>query len=660
MHEKDLDKYYSGKRLGSFIEGGKTYFRLFAPRAEWVTLIIFTKAENSTGKKNRMFRDRDGVWEAELPGDLSGAFYGFSLKQNKGDKDDEILCLDPYARAITTLNNYLNPRKSVVIKENNFDWQGDEWVQADWRDLIIYELHVRDMTAHRSSGAKNPGTYCALTEKNIKGGINYLKSLGINAVEIMPVQEFANVEIPFNKEFMGKKNTWNPYERNHWGYMTAGFFAPDSYFSDGGKDLRWNKWTGKTARQVNDLKNMVKSFHKNKIAVILDVVYNHFSEYEYGGLKEIDREYYFRTDGNGGLASKSYTGNDMYTERPMVRRMIVDSVLYWMTEYHIDGFRFDLAHLLDWQTVEEITREAQKINPDVILICEPWGDGYDPEGFSNRGWGSWNDMIRNGIKGENPFNGKGWLFQNWYGENNSDSVNNYLNGTLTGSRHGLFRIAEHAVNYLESHDGYTLGDFIRLATGKINKDSIVKDIDDNARLSEYEVKLNKLAAMFLFCSRGMLMIHAGQEFARSKIISTGSPVPDPDKGKPDHNSYNKDNETNYINYDHAELNGELVDYYRGLISLRKKYSVFRRADREELKFTEIEGRPFSVVFEINHEEERFFVALNAEHNDDLIVRLPAGNWEIIADGKKSCIKKAGVIKSEATIPAISGIILKKV
>ncbi len=435
MSKKDLDRFYSSKRLGSFIESGKTIYRVFAPQAERVLLVTYTKVEHSSGKKFKMIRDHDGVWEASLDGEFYGSFYGYQIK-HKYSKE-EIVCIDPYAKAVATFNNYLNPRKAIVVKENNYDWENDEWIQRDWRDLIIYEMHIRDMTAHPSSGATSPGTYKGLIEKGKTGGIEYIKSLGVNAVEFLPVQEFANIEIPFNKKFFGRKNSWNPYETNHWGYMTAAFFAPDSYYSDGGKNIEWKTWSGASVNQINEFKDVIKQFHKNGIAVIMDVVYNHLSEYEFGNLKEIDKEYYFRIDNHGKLTSQSYTGNDLYTERPMVSRLIVDSILYWMNEYHIDGFRFDMAKLIDWQTIEEIAEEAQKINPNVILIAEPWGGGHDPAGFSLRGFASWNDQIRNGIKGENPFNGKGWLFENWFGNNDIERIKSYIKGTLVKDRHGI-------------------------------------------------------------------------------------------------------------------------------------------------------------------------------------------------------------------------------
>lgn len=658
MHKKDLDKYYSSKKLGSFVEDDKTIFRIFAPRAERVMLFIYKKAESSQGKKYKMIKDDDGVWEAEFDEELYGLFYSFLIRHKNSDED--VICLDPYAKAVATLNNYLNPRKAIVVNEDDFDWENDEWIQMDWHDLIIYEMHVRDMTAHKTSGAKNPGTYKGLTENGINGGIDYIKSLGVNAVELLPVQEFANVEIPFNKTFLGKNNTWNIYERNHWGYMTAAFFAPDSYYSSEGNNLRFNKWAGKSGKQVNEFKEMVKAFHKNNIAIIMDVVYNHYSEYELGGLKEIDKEYYFRIDVKDNLTSYSYTGNDLKTERPMVRRMIIDSVLYWMKYYHVDGFRFDLGHLIDWCTVEEIIEEAQKINPDVIILCEPWGNGYDPAGFSLRGWGSWNDQVRNSVKGENPFTGKGWIFGKWYGDNDINSIKNYINGTLIHYKNGLFQRKEHSVNYLESHDGYTLGDFIRLAVGGVEKDEVITNVDENAILSELQLKLNKLAALFLFTCQGIIMIHEGQEFARSKVIFSDIKINDPGKGTLDHNSYEKDNETNYINYDHSEINNELVEYYKGLIELRLHNDVFKKAERECISFNNISDDPFVISFSIKHKMEEFFIVMNANQTESLVVNLPDGMWSILVDGNKSFYKNQEDVTGEIKIPAVAGSILKKI
>lgn len=653
---KQLDKYYSNKKLGSVVENGRTLFRLFAPSAKNVLLVTFTKVEDNVGQEYAMSRDNDGVWEISLDGELYGIFYGFKVIHADG-KGNDILCVDPYAKAIATFNAYYSPRKNIVIKEGDYDWQGDEWIKRDWRDLIIYEMHVRDMTVHPTSGVKNAGAYLGLTEKGKTGGLDYIKSLGVNTVELLPSQEFANIEIPYKDSLNGKYNHWNSYERNHWGYMTAAFFAPEGYYSDG--KLEKNKWGGASGKQISDFKDMVKAFHREGIGVIMDVVYNHLSEYETGNLKEIDKEYYFRLDENGNCTAQSGCGNDLKTERPMVRRLIIESILFWMKEYHVDGFRFDLGKLIDWETIEEIIREAQKINPNVIFVCEPWGGGYDPMGFSLRGWGSWNDQIRNGIKGENPRDGHGWIFGKWHGNNNPDRIKSYVNGTLVKDKNGLFQKKEHAVNYLESHDGYTFGDFIRIGTREVDPEKIITDVDKNTKLTPLQLKLNKLGALFLFTSQGITMIHSGQEFARSKVIPYDPKSLDKNSGKIDHNSYEKDNETNYINYNHAKINKDLLDYYKGLIELRNKYDAFRRADYEDVAFYHIKDNPFTVGYGLKYKEDLFVVLFNANPSMKEEFVLPAGEWDILVNENSAGTKSLGKAKKKITLNPSTGFVLKK-
>jgi pullulanase len=655
LRQDELDKIYSDKKLGSFIENGKTYFGLFTPNAEKVSLVVFNKVDDKSGKEYEMIRDENAVWETSLDGELCGKFYCFNVKHK--DKD-AVLCLDPYAKAVASYNTYFTPRKSIIIKDSNYHWQSDNWVQRDWRDLIVYEMHVRDMTEHPSSGVKERGTYKGLIEKDKTGGIDYIKNLGVNTVELLPSQEFANIEIPFKDSLRGKFNTWNPYERNHWGYMTAAFFAPDAYYSENVREIKLNEWNGANAKAITDFKDMVKAFHKDDIAVIMDVVYNHLSEYEFGNLKEIDQEYYFRSNSEGKYSEISGCGNDLKTERPMLRRLIVESILYWMKEYHIDGFRFDLGKLIDWQTIETIIYEAKKINPDVVFVCEPWGGGYDPVGFSLRGWGSWNDQIRNGIKGENPINGHGWIFGSWYGNNSPKRIRSYVTGTLTKDSLGLFQKPEHAVNYLESHDGYTFGDFIRIGLGDVKPDEVIKDVDKNAKLTPTQLKLNKLGALFLFTSRGITMIHSGQEFARSKVLPLTNQN-DPHRGMIDHNTYDKDNEVNYINYNHAKLNHDLLDYYKGLIELRNEFQSFRRAEYDEVKFISVHDNDFALGYELIHNDEDFVVLFNAHPLKEVVCELPKGKWEVLVNQEKAGTKPLAKVSGIITIPPSTGYVLKK-
>ncbi len=669
-----LDSLYSDKPLGCLVEKGKTTFRVFAPRATEVKLVIFDKAEDETGKEIVMKRDADGVWEHTEQGELFGKFYGY--KANGADGRGEmwnpnIVVADPYSKAVATKNTYRHEAKTLIL-DTRYDWEGDTWViPKNHNELIIYEAHVRDLTAHSSSEVEKKGTYLGLVETGKTGGLDYLKSLGINAIELLPIHKFGTIEIPYLDSSVLRYgypiNTWNPYARNHWGYMTSYFFAPETYYATDGT-LDPTRMNGTDGRAVREFKDMVKALHKENIAVILDVVYNHVAQYDHNCFKYLDKFYYFRTDSAGNFLSLSGCGNDFKTERPMVRRLIVESIKYWMTEYHIDGFRFDLAAMIDFETAKAIYKEAKAINPNVILIAEAWGGGeYEPDLFSDIGWASWNDQIRNGVKGQNPENGLGFIFGKFQGRSNVRSLRTFVNGTLREDG-GLFRQKEHSINYLESHDDHTLGDFIRLGLRECSPDEVILNVDKHAQLSPKQLALNKLAALFLFTAQGPVMIHEGQEFARSKVIAQ-TDVPDKHIGRIDHNSYEKDNETNYINYAHAKLNAELVDYYKGLIALRKANPIFSSAPKSAVKFIDAKDT-LVVAFKLDKQvynasaekqsEHDFLVVMNGHARKSVDFLLPDGEWQIIANDKKvSPLETMGTVRGHLSLPASSGFILKQ-
>lgn len=658
----DLDKYYSNKKLGSFVENGKTYFRLFAPRATVVNLRFFPSLEDTAFFSQPMVKDNDGVWEVSFDGEYYNNIYGYEvINPEDGPEKSLITCIDPYAQAVASFNSYMNPRLSVVVPPDNYDWEGANWIQREWSDLIVYEMHLRDQTAHPSSGASKPGTYQGLIEKGKPGGIDYIKNLGVNTVEFLPLQEFGNCEIPYRQDAFGRFNTWNPYERNHWGYMTAAFFAPESYYAEDWEKLRWNQWSTAHLKARTDFKDVVKAFKKEGIAVIMDVVYNHISEYEIGNFKEIDKYYYLRLNDDGSYKAESGCGNDFKTERPMSRKLIIESLIFWMTEYKVDGFRFDLGKLIDWVTIEEIYKELRKVNPYVIIVCEPWGGGYDPAGFSERGWGSWNDQIRNGIKGENPYNGLGWIFGKWFGNNSPERIKSYVHGTLTKDENGLFKTKEHSVNYLESHDGYTLGDFIRKGLGDVKPGEVILNSSDFQKLTPRQMKLNKLGALFLYTSQGILMIHAGQEFGRSKIVPADLDVNDPLRGQIDHNTYDKDNAVNYINYNDAKANQELIDYYAGLAAMRTQFEAFRRAEYDDITFHKSPNE-FSLMYSIEYKGDTFIVIFNANTDKSVLFNIPSGNYDLLANGKSAGTKTLGRVIGgvELEVETSSGVVLKKI
>jgi pullulanase/glycogen debranching enzyme len=397
---------------------------------------------------------------------------------------------------------------------------------------------------------------------------------------------------------------------------------------------------------------MVKAFHRENIAVIMDVVYNHVSNYDYHPFKYIDREMYFRLNPKGNYVAHSGCGNDTRTEHSTMQKLILESVKYWMTEYHVDGFRFDLGNLIDPATRELIIAELKTLNPNVIILAEPWGNGYDPVGFSEMGWASFNDQFRNGVKGQNPVDGLGFIFGSWQGKNSQKSLQRYVTGSLTQSGGQYINVA-HSVNYLESHDDHTLGDFIRIGSGHVDENDRISDRLKNSLVENDQLTLNKLAALFLLTSQGTTFLHAGQEWARSKVISDTN-VPDKKIGKIDHNSYEKDNETNWLNWNEQEMNLELVDYYKGLIELRKQYSEFRHSKPEDFEFMDV-GEKVAVAYIL---KDRFVVILNGENEDTLELDIPAGQWNILADEKLVNLEDQQLVSNKISVPPSSGIVLK--
>ena len=664
LHDGILDQFYSAKPLGCQREGERWAFRLFAPRALQVELVLFERHDDLTGREFPMQRDQDGVWEFFSTANVGAKFYGYRLSGPNGEGeifDDSKIVADPYSRAVATHNHYRHSAKTLIPPADDFNWAGDTFLKTAMEDLIIYEMHTRDLTAHPSSGVPPElrGTYRGLIQPGIKGGIDYIKSLGVNAVELLPIHDFGNIEPSLEENRVAN----NIYARNHWGYMTSYFFAPESYYATGGT-MQPDQWNGVDGRQVREFKEVVKAFHQAGIAVLLDVVYNHVSQYDQNSFKLIDKKYYFRLDDDQEFLSKSGCGNDFKTARRMARRLILDSVEYWMREYHIDGFRFDLAAMIDWETCDAILQRARAINPNAIIIAEAWGGGgYTPAEHSQHGWAAWNDQIRNGVKGWQP-TGKGdqgFIFGKWKSGTTPAHLRSYVTGTLKEDG-GLFQHKSHSINYLESHDDHTLGDFIRIASGEISADQVITDVETNAKLSPRQMRMNKLAALFLFTSQGATMMHEGQEFARSKVIAKTA-VPDPHAGQIDHNSYNKDNETNWINFQHAEMNRELVDYYRGLIALRQAHRAFRWSEKTDIEFLPSQGElalGYLIHRKSSGDTHDFAVLMNGDTSKPALFKIPAGEWEIVVNEQKAGVAAMGKFKdNEFSVMPTSGVVMRK-
>ena len=647
---------------GVLRKDGATIFTVECPYAAEVTCEIYQEYTQPHGRRFPMQNIGNGHWELRIPEDLRGHWYGYRIKP-KGtgrwhNPYEGGLFADPRSPLVTVKNNYRQEAKSLIV-DTHFDWEDDQLVLPDHpSDLIIYETHLRDLTAHPSARNFAQGDYLRFVEPGQKGGIEHLKSLGVNAVEFLPLQKFAPIEPPFGRETdEGFLNSWNPYSYNYWGYMTSFFFSPETrYASDHGEVL-----SGATEAALKECKKMVKTIHAHGITVIMDVVYNHTSLFDMNPLTHLAPEHVLRVDEHGKLLNRSGTGNELKTEDPFVRQLIKDSVRYWIEEFHIDGFRFDLAALIDHQTRKEIRAMVDEIDPRIVLIAEPWGGFYEPYVFSDQQWSSWNDRIRNTVKGSDPVHDKGFIFSDWQFETDRARLENVFRGSVREHAGGPFRDASHAVNYLESHDGYTLSDFIRIGLDPERFNQLIVDKDSLYALNPQEMRVSKFAALCLFVAQGITMLHSGQELGRPKIIEE-TDVLDTEIGKLDHNSYQKDNTTNWIDFDRLEANRPLLNYYKSLIEIRKQAPALRRAGTANIHVHH-QSDPLLITYYLDGRESgdlyNYYVLLNATQNDLHHIRLPEGVWELLVRDDIASSQSIDFLSGEQTVPAVSGMLLRQ-
>lgn len=658
-----MNRSYSSEKPGVSFHDNQTSFCYYCPGATTVVCTIYENYDSESGESHKMVKNVRGYWHLKLDNRLENKWYTYKVDFNGNDRRlkspyENAGFADPYSKHVTVRNNYKQEARSYIF-EDNYDWEGDSFCfPDDPRDLVIYETHIKDLTAHPSAKTSEIGYYKKFIESHQVGGIQYIKQLGVNCVEFLPLHKFPPIEPPFGKRTEEEfHNTWNIYSTNYWGYMTSFFFAPESsYASDYS-----NKFSGKTTAASTELKNVVKSLHKEGITVLLDVVYNHTSLFDLNPLTHLCADTYLRKDDDGKLMNRSGTGNEFKSENPIARQLIIDSLLHWMDNYHVDGFRFDLAALLDKKTWNIIRKEIHKKYPKAVLIAEPWGGYYSPQHFSDNNWASWNDRIRNTIKGSDPIHDKGFIFSDWQHETRRERLENVFKGTLNHGEGGLYNTSEHSVNYLESHDGYTLGDFIRIGLNPELQDQRIDNIESHVKLNDEELRISKLAALSLFTSQGITMIHAGQEFARSKVVAK-TYFEDPDVGKIDHNSYQKDNETNWINFDLIKQNQSLLEYYKSLVSIRKESPALSKCEPSEIQI-EYAANPLVVCFTVygnsTNDIYDYHVVLNGMASDSCKCQLPSGRWELLVNHEFASNQMIDLISDTVTVPHQSGLLLRK-
>lgn len=449
--------------LGAIVEDKRTTFRLFAPRARTAEVAVFPEAggvAKATWKPMR--REEDGCWSREYEGNLHGFYYYYRLTGPKNafsSFDPDFLIVDPWALALADTKG-----PGIIIDRQRYQ-PGNRPVFATpaWQDLVIAEAHVRDLVqlAPVTMGQIERRGFTGL-RRWVEHRDFHLARLGVNAVELQPVQEFDN-KTP---------------EEYHWGYMTVNFFAPESSYA----------MDPANASQIDEFRELVDAFHRRGQAVILDVVYNHCGEPN--NLHGIDKLLYFECSESGELSNWSGCGNDTRCASAMMRRLIIESCTHFLLFYNVDGFRFDLAELIGVPALRAIEHALKQIKPSVILISEPWSfRGHIAGALQPSGWASWNDGYRNFVR------------EYVWGRGQREGLEYFLKG----SPWYFARFPAQTVNYTESHDDRT---WIDVITERADGNGFRPTVDDIMR--------SHLMFALLFMSIGIPMVSAGQDFLRSK------------------------------------------------------------------------------------------------------------------------------------------------
>ncbi len=659
----DTQYAYNGDDLGATYTPERTTFKVWAPAAKSVTLNRYaTGSDNETGaadlgtvEMEKMMKDDawTGVWQATVEGNIVNTYYTYTVTTNRIGGPKKTFTTnetqDVYSRAVG-----VNGRRSMVVDLDSTDpegWENDRHVVVDKpTDSTVWEIHVKDFSYDPDSGVSEPnrGKYLAFTETgttlggegNISTCIDYLKNLGITTVQINPFYDFQSID-----------EAGDPDQFN-WGYDPQNYNVPEgSYSSD--------PFDGNV--RIRECKQMIQALHNAGFSVVMDVVYNHtFSCSEADSCFQATvPNYYYRLTSSGTFSSGSGCGNDVACERAMVHKYIVESCRYWVDEYHVDGFRFDLMGLMDAETINAVRSSLDQVDPRLTMWGEGWAMGTSSSSTTSTGQpyiaatqansayiservGFFNDSIRDGIKGsvwdasDPGFTGNRpkCAPQICYGvQANTDAA----------SSGWVAQAPSQTVTYADCHDNMTLYDQIMSAN----------QLGDFGVRSDDAIAINRLAATIIYTSQGVAFTLAGQEMARTK----GG----------DHNSYKSPADVNMIDWSNLVDYADLVSYYEGLMNIRKNFAPFTEDDNSYSAaynfFNEKSANTATVAFTVSNDTagqwQNMLVIYNASKSEAEVslATAPAGDWVIICDGKEAGVKNLGEISGDTyTAAPCSGII----
>lgn len=587
-NKKEIYATYDGKDLGATYTKEHTTFKVWAPSATQVLLKLYTtgsfyESNASVIGIKQMYKDSDtGVWFLQLDGDYNKVFYTYLIQTPKGTKEIN----DVYTKSVG-----VNSARSMILdfsETNPEGWENDKHVVPEHpTDAIIWEIHIRDFSSSDTSGIskEHRGKFLAFTEKNTKipytdfpTCVAYLKELGVTHVQIGPSFDYGSVNETSGVEY-------------NWGYDPVNYNVPEGSYST-------DPFHGEV--RIREFKEMVKALHDEGIGVVMDVVYNHvFATYS-SPFEITVPEYYFRMQ-DGRFLNSSGCGNVTASDKIMFRKFMIDSLVYWATEYHIDGFRFDLMACHDIETLNMIREELDKIDPRILMYGEPWTANDGENGIqgcdqANKGnahklserIAMFNDDMRHGIKGGSDDDTKGYI--------QGDAFNAYaVVAGMMGASSTVFgnwaKAPSQCITYASAHDNLTLWD-------KILKSNWQSDYNTT---DEMYIAESKLAGALVILSLGIPFFLAGEEFARTK--------------KGDDNSYKSPDSINTINWQRTVRYRELNDYYKGLIKIRKSFSALRDSTTKSVENSYIEYKGNLISLTLNNDVEGEWKKLTVVYNN---------------------------------------------
>lgn len=631
---------YTGNDLGAVYSPKMTRFKVWAPEAESVKLNLYKQGEgDNLIDQHIMKKSANGTYVFEKQGDCNGIYYTYTVV-NHGEEQEAV---DPYTKAAG-----VNGQRGMVInlaKTNPQGFEMDGYRNPEHiTDAIIYEGSVRDFTMDESSGVFHNGKFLGLTEANTTNhfgeatALDYISGLGVTHVQILPAFDFETVD---------EKNQKAQY---NWGYDPDNYNVPEGSYAVSPYD---------GAVRIQEMKQMVLALHSRGIGVIMDVVFNHTYRRDDSNLQKIVPGYYYRSD-ETGYTNGSGCGNEVASDRPMVQKLIVDSLIYWAKEYHIDGFRFDLMGVLDIDTMNVIAERLKEIRPDIYLYGEGWNGGPSSLAEEKRafkasakkmpGIGMFNDDIRDTIKGSVFYDDHlGFV-------NGGTHLENALRYGITGAvahpqvdydAYGSKSWAKEpgqSINYVSCHDNYTLWDKLSVSCPEASE--------------EKKKAMNRLCAAIVFTSQGVPFIQAGEEFLRSKPL--------PEKKGFAENSYNMSDAVNSIKWDNIHEYPDMIAYYKGLMALRKAHPVFRMQSEAEMtqNLCFLSDTPENVVAYLlkgkgaDDTPENILVIFNG-NDEEILYNLPEGKWKILVDDKTAGADGKKIISAKADVEPLSALVLEK-